>query len=257
VTVTKRDDAFIIDQLSMKNGDRELALYGRFAVVGNQDLTLTIDRLPLGLVTAFLAQPPKVTGLLAAHARVTGSADAPQIAASAKLTKRRLPDKPTPGDCRPGLSRQARDSATGGAPGRCSCAQCQRHAAAQLGLEQRLSSRFCRRFGCPNTKRRLSVAFLNGFSGKSLENIAGEVSLDASARGAVTQPELRGTFQLRDGRVKVVPLGVDINGITVTGGLDSRSVNVRELTAKAKDGEIKGSGSLALKDFDAKGFKLR
>ena len=53
VTVTKRDDAFIVDQLSMKNGDRELALYGRFAVAGNQDLTLTIDRLPLGLVTAF------------------------------------------------------------------------------------------------------------------------------------------------------------------------------------------------------------
>jgi autotransporter translocation and assembly factor TamB len=256
-TVTKRDDAFIIDQLSMKNGDRELALYGRFAVAGNQELTLTVDRLPLGLVTAFLAQPPKVTGLLAVHARVTGSAAAPEIAASAKLTEATLAGQAYAGatadlgyqDKRATLRLAVRQdaahalNANGTLPLNLSWSNGFRADFAD-GLDLRIQS------------AGLSVAFLNAFSGKSLENIAGEVSLDASARGAVKQPELRGTFQLRDGRVKVVPLGVDINGITVTGGLDSRSVNVRELTAKAKDGEIKGSGSLALKDFDANGFKL-
>jgi autotransporter translocation and assembly factor TamB len=257
VTVTKRDDAFTIDQLSIKNGDRELALYGRFAVAGNQDLTLTVDRLPLGLVTAFLAQPPKVTGLLAAHARVTGSAAAPEIAASAKLTETTVAGQAYAGatadlgyqDKRATLRLEVRQdaaralNANGTLPLNLSWSNGFRADFAD-GLDLRIQS------------AGLSVAFLNAFSGKSLENIAGEVSLDARARGAVKQPDLRGTFQLRDGRLKVVPLGVDINGITVTGGVDSRSVNVRELTAKAKDGEIKGSGSIALKDFDANGFKL-
>ena len=257
VTVTKRDDAFIIDQLSMKNGDRELALYGRFAVAGNQDLTLTVDRLPLGMVTAFLAQPPKVTGLLAVQARVTGSAGAPEIAASAKLTEATLAGQAYAG-ATADLGYQGKSATL-----RLAVRQDAAHALNANGtLPLNLSwnngfrADFADGLDLRIQSAGLSVAFLNAFSGKSLENIAGELSLDASARGAVKQPELRGTFQLRDGRVKVVPLGVEINGITVTGGLDSRSVNVRELTAKAKDGQIKGSGSLALKDFDANGFKL-
>jgi translocation and assembly module TamB len=102
----------------------------------------------------------------------------------------------------------------------------------------------------------LSVGFLNAFSGKSVENIAGELSLDVIAHGSMTQPDLRGTFRLRDGKLKVVPLGVDINQISAVGGLDSRALVIRELSARAKDGEIKGSGALALKDYDISGVKL-
>jgi autotransporter translocation and assembly factor TamB len=256
-TVTQRGDAYTIDHLSMKNGEREVALNGSFAFAGKQDLTLTIDRLPLGLVTAFLAQPPKMTGLLAAQARVRGSAAAPEIAASAKLTDTTIVG-------------QAYAGATADLTYK------DKRAAVHLALHQDASHALNANGTLPvnlswNNGFRadvadgldfraqstgLSVAFLNAFSGKSAENIAGELSLDASARGALKQPELRGSFQLRNGKVKVVPLGIEINGIMMTGGLDSRSINVREITAKAKDGEIKGSGSLALRDFDAEGFKL-
>src|SRR5437867_12897098 len=70
----------------MKNVDKELLLKGRFACAGKQDLTLNVDRLPLETVTAFFPQPPKMSGLLAVQARIAGTAAAPEIAASARLT---------------------------------------------------------------------------------------------------------------------------------------------------------------------------
>jgi translocation and assembly module TamB len=102
----------------------------------------------------------------------------------------------------------------------------------------------------------ISLAFLNAFSNKALENIGGEVSLDVVARGSIKRPDVRGTFQLRDGKVKVVPLGVDVVAIAAAASVDSRSLTVREIYARAKDGEIRGSGSLALQGLDISGVKL-
>jgi len=256
-TLTRRGDVLTIDRLSMKSAGREVALAGRFAFAGAQDLSLTIDRLPLGLVAGFLAQQPKATGLIAAEARLTGTAGAPEITGSLKLSDATIAGQPYAGataevgyqnrraSLRLALHQDAAHAlnASGTLPVNLSWNNGFR-ADVSDGLDFRAQS------------AGLSIAFLNAFAGKSAENIAGELSLDATARGALKEPQLRGNFQLRDGRVKVTPLNVDINGITMTGGLDSRSIQVRDLTAKAKDGEIHGSGSLALRDFDANGFRL-
>ena len=256
-TVTRRGEAFTIDQFLLKSGDREVALSGRFDFAGKQDLALTIDRLPLGLVAGFLAQQQKMTGLIGAQARLTGSAAAPEIAGSLKLSDATIAGQPYAGataevgyqnrraSVRLALHQDATHSlnANGTLPVNLSWNDGFR-ADVSDGLDFRAQS------------AGLSIAFLNAFTGKSAENIAGELSLDATARGALKEPQLRGTFQLRDGRVKVTPFNVDINAITMAGALDSRSLQVHELTAKAKDGEIHGSGSLALRDFDANGFKL-
>jgi translocation and assembly module TamB len=102
----------------------------------------------------------------------------------------------------------------------------------------------------------LSLAFLNALAGKEVESINGEFALDVSARGSIKQPDLRGTFRLRDGRLKVVPLNVDIQALAIDGGLDSHNLVIRDISAKAKDGEIRGSGSLALKQLDVSAVKL-
>ena len=256
-TLTRRGEAFVVDQLSMKSGAREISLAGQFGFAGPQALNLTVDRLPLGLVTGFLSPQTKITGLIAAQARLTGSAAAPEITGSLKLSDATVAGQPYAGatadigyqnrraSLRLALQQDATHalSANGTIPVNLSWNDGFRADVAD-GLDFRAQS------------AGLSIAFLNAFSGTSAENIAGELSLDASARGALKQPELRGSFQLRDGRVKVPPLGVDINGVTVTGALDSRGIRVRELVAKAKDGEIRGSGTLALHDFDASGFRL-
>ena len=256
-TVTKRNDEFSIEQLSIKNGDKELSLNGNFAFAGKQDLTLNVDRLPLETVTAFFPQPPKMSGLLAVQARIAGTAAAPEIAASARLTDSMIAGQTYAGanadvnykDKRASLRLAVQQdtahtlNGSGTVPLNLSWSSGWRAEFAD-GMELRVQS--------PG----LSVGFLNAFSGKSIENITGELSLDVLARGSMKQPDLRGTFRLRDGKLKAVPLGVDINQIVAAGSLDSRSLIVRELSAKAKDGEIKGSGSLALKDNDISGVKL-
>jgi autotransporter translocation and assembly factor TamB len=257
-TVTKRGDAFSIEQFSMKNGAKELSLNGRFAFAGQQDLTLNVDRLPIETLTAFFPQQTKMSGLLGVQARIAGTAAAPEISAAARLSEPMIEGQAYQGasadlDYK---SKQAslrlavqQDSThalngSGTIPINLSWHNGFRAEAAD-GMDLRVQS------------SGVSLRFLNAFSGKSVEKIAGEVSLDVRARGSVKQPDLRGMFRLSDGNARIVPLGVDINAIAAAGSLDSRSVTVREISARAKDGEIKGSGSLALKsDYDIGGFKL-
>jgi len=256
-TVSKRDDALSIAQLALKNGERELSLNGSFAFAGKQDLSLSVDRLPVETVTGFMSQPPKMTGLLAAQARIVGTAAAPEVTASVRLSNATIAGQAYAGasaeanykDKRASLRLAVQQDSShvlngsGAVPLDLSWHNGWRAELAN-GMELRAQS------------AGLSLAFVNAFSGKAVENIGGEVSLDLLARGTVKQPDLRGTFGLRDGKLKVVPLGVDINEVSLAGNLDSRTVTVRELVVKAKDGEIRGSGSLALKDYDVNAVKL-
>jgi autotransporter translocation and assembly factor TamB len=257
-TVTKRGDVFSIEQFSMKNGDRELSLNGRFALAGKQDITLNVDRLPLETLMAFFPQQTKASGLLGVQARITGTAAAPEISASARLSN-------------PTIEGQAYQGASADVNYK------NRQASVRLAVQQDsthtlngsgtvpIDLSWHNGFRADSAdgmdlrvqSQGVSLGFLNAFSGKSVEKIAGEISLDVHARGSMKQPDVRGTFRLSDGNARLVPLGVDISAIAVSGSLDSRSVTVREISAKAKDGEIKGSGSLALKsDYDIGAFKL-
>jgi autotransporter translocation and assembly factor TamB len=256
-TVSNRDGAFVVEQLSLRNGDRELSLNGRLGFSGAQDLALTVDRFPLETVAAFLQQQPNISGLIAAQARITGTAASPEMTVSAKLIDSAIAGQPYAGasadvgykdkraSVRLVVQQDATHSlnATGTLP-------------VSLSWHDGWRADFADGADFTVQSAGISLGFLNAFSGKSVENIAGEVSLDARARGSIKQPDLRGTFRVREGKLKVVPLGVEINAIAARGSLDSRSLTVRELTARAKDGEIRGSGSLALKDFAVGAFQL-
>src|SRR5262245_6698275 len=187
-TLSKRRDDFSIEQFSMKNGDRELAVNGRIGLSGNQDVNLKIDRLPLETLMAFSSWQgqPKMSGLLAAEARISGNAAAPEIAASARLTHARIAEQAYSGanaevnysEKRANLRFTVQQDAThaligaGMTPLDLSWSNGWRAEFAD-GMELHVQS--------PG----LSVAFLNAFGGKSVENINGEVSLDVLARGSV------------------------------------------------------------------------
>jgi len=256
-TVTKRGDGFFIEQLSLRSGERALLLNGRFGFTGPQDLTLAIDRFSLATLTAFLPEKPEMTGVLAVQARVTGTAAAPEISALARLS-----DASIAGQTYAGASADLnyKDKL---ASLRVSVQQDATHAltgAGTLPLNLSWHDGWRADLG-DNMEFRvrsagISLAFLNAFTGESVENIGGEVGLDVLARGSIKQPKIQGVFQLRDGKVKIVPLGVDITAITAAGSLDSRNLIVREVYARAEDGEIRGSGSLPLREFDIGAVKL-
>ena len=257
-TVTKRGDAFSIEQFSMKNGDRELSLNGHFAFAGRQDVTLNVDRLPLETLAGFFPQQPKISGLLALQARIAGTATAPEISASAQLSDPMIEGHAYQG-ASADLSYKSKQASLRLAVQQDSTHTLNGSGTVPLNLSWQNEFRADPRDGMDLRLQSsgVSLGFLNAFSGKSVEKIAGEVSLDVRARGSIKQPDVRGTFRLHDGKLKVVPLGLDITTIAAGGTLDSRSVTLREVSARAKDGEIKGSGSLALKsDYDIGGFKL-
>ncbi|MGN6735983.1 MAG: translocation/assembly module TamB domain-containing protein [Candidatus Binatia bacterium] len=256
-TVIKRDDSISIDQFALRNGDRELSVGGHLAFNGGQDLSLTLERLPVETLTALLAEPPKMSGLLALRARVTGTAAAPELSASARLSNATIAGQPYDG-ADADLVYKAKQASvrlivrqnsthtlngTGSVP-------------LNLSWQNGWRAEFGEGFEARAQSAGLSMAFLNAFVGKTAENISGDLSLDVSARGSLNAPNLRGTFHLRDGKVKVIPTNVNINQVAIAGSLDSNTIRIVELVAKAQDGEIRGNGALPLKDYQEGTIKL-
>jgi autotransporter translocation and assembly factor TamB len=255
--LTKRDGNFFVEKLSLKNGDKEVSLDGRVGLSGSQDLRLNVDRMPLETLSAFMAQPPKISGIIAGTARISGTAAAPEIISSLKLSDPTIAGQAYAGATaevqyrdkkavlRAVIQQDAAHSLNANGTVPLVLSWHDKFRAETLdGMDVRVQS------------AGVSIGFLNAFSGKAVENIAGEMELNLAARGSLKQPDLRGNFRLRDGRLKIVSLNVDVNTLAMSGGLDSRNLVIREISAKAKDGEIRGAGSLSLKQYEVSGVKL-
>ena len=256
-TVSKKNQDFFVEQLSLRNSDRQVALEGRLSLSGAQDLQLTVDRLPLQTISTFMSQPPKMSGVINMTARISGTAAAPEINSSLKLN-----DPTIAGQAYAGAVAEIHYKERAAAV-RMTVQQDTTHSLTANGTlpyvlswHEKFRAEPAEGMDIRVQSDGLSVAFLNAFAGKAVGNIGGDIALDVRARGSIKQPDLRGTFRLRDGSLKVVPLNVDVNALTISGGLDSGQLIVRDISAKAKDGEIRGSGSLALKQFDVSAVKL-
>ena len=256
-TLSKKDQSFLIEQVALRNADREVSLEGRLSLSGSQDLRLNVDRLPLESLSAFMSQPPKMSGVIGMTARIGGTAAAPEIASTLKLSDPIIAGQPYAGALAE-VRYKERNAAL-----RMTIQQDAAHTLTANGTVPFILSWHEKFRAEPGEgmdirvqSAGLSIAFLNAFTDKAVENIAGEFALDVAARGSIKKPDLRGTFALRDGRLKVVPLNVDVNSLTISGALDSRNLIIRDISARAKDGEIRGSGSLALKEFDISSVKL-
>ena len=256
-TIMIRGDNFDIDGLLLRNRVQRVAINGRFATSGKQDLAVTVEGFPISTVSALLPKPLPMTGTLAVRAQVTGTAADPEINASANLT-----DSSIGGQSYGGIIgdiayrsrtadikltvRQNADhvlTANGTIPLILRWSpQWQAEATGDMNLRVQSSG--------------LSIAFLNAFSGDAAQSIAGIIALDVTAQGPVTKPILRGTFQLRDGGVALKPLGVQVAAINADGKFDGQTVSLRQISARAKDGRLNGSGILSLKDYSPEDFKI-
>jgi translocation and assembly module TamB len=256
-TLTQRGEGFLIDELALRNGKQGLSLRGRFGFSGQQDLKLNAEGIPLKAVSEFLPQQPKMTGLVGLSAQIGGTAAAPEIVAAVRLRDTTVAGQAYAGanadvnykDKQVSLRLAVQQDATHALNGSGTLP-------IDLSWNNGVRAELAGDVNFRAQSTGISLGFLNAFSGKSVTNISGEVSLDLLMRGPVKQPDLRGQFRLRGGRARLVPLGVEMTEIALTGSLTSKVVTIGEFTAKAKDGEIHGSGSLALKDFEIGGFKV-
>ena len=222
-TVIKRSEFISIDQFALRNGDREVSVSGSFALSGKQDLSINLDRLPVETLTALLADPPKMSGVLALRARVTGTAAAPELTASARLSNSTVAGQSYDGadadmsykDKQASVRLVVRQDSTHTLTG-----------TGNIPLNLSWQNGWQAEFGDGLNVRAqsggLSIAFLNGFTGKTADNISGELSLDISARGSLNAPNLRGTFHLRDGKVRVISTNVNIDQVAMIFSLPAR-----------------------------------
>jgi translocation and assembly module TamB len=61
---------------------------------------------------------------------------------------------------------------------------------------------------------------------------------------------------LRGGRVKVIPLGVNIGDIAAAGIVESRKIDIQTMSARALDGQLNGKGSLTLDHYRLSNINL-
>ena len=256
-TITQRGAAIDIDRLVLRNGAQEVSLNGHWANTGSQNLVATVDGFPVAGLAAFMDKPLPITGVLAVRAHVSGSASAPQIAASVNLRNATFANQ-----------------SYGGAVAEITYRE--RTAHVQLTIRQDADHTLTANGNLPLVlswspswraepagdmsvqvqSAGLSLAFVNAFAGDATQNINGTAALNVLVRGPIKNPVPRGTFALSNGTMTVKPLGVQLSAITMNGQLNAQTVSIQQISARAKDGTITGSGTVALKDYQAENFKV-
>jgi len=256
-TLAKRGDSLIVQKLTLRNREREASLDGYLTLSGQQALNLIVDKFPLEGLAAFLPKQPAMTGLLALQAKVGGTAAAPEITGTINLT-----DSKIGGESYAGLvanlsyrERQANLNLT--------VRQDTAHTLTATGkLPLLLSwhegwrSEITGNMDVRVKSAGLSLAFLNAYMAKTVSDLSGEISLDLIAHGRPAEPSLSGSFQLNGGKLNALPLNVQINSIAAKGSFDTRMIRIQNLSARANDGTLSGSGLVTLKNYQIDKLKL-
>lgn len=94
----------------------------------------------------------------------------------------------------------------------------------------------------------LELAPFQVFAGEAVEDLRGLVAADVDVRGPLDKVEPTGALRLRDGRVKVVPLGVTIQSITLDTRFAADRIEIAGLRAEAGRGRFDLGGEVALRD---------
>jgi translocation and assembly module TamB len=206
---------------------------------------------------AFFPEAPDITGILSAQVQLGGSAVAPQVVAALNLENSKIAGFSYAGLVASGNYRDQK------AEVKATVQQDQLHTlSATATLPMTLSwNNGWRAEAGSNIDARiqssgLSLAFLNAFSGKAIQGIAGEVEVDLQVRGSLNQPVASGVLRVRDGKLTPTALGIEVSSITAEGLLEPRGIRISQISARANKGELNGSGFIALQKFVPQGIDL-
>jgi hypothetical protein len=94
----------------------------------------------------------------------------------------------------------------------------------------------------------IRLAPFGGVAPKILRNAAGMFQADLELTGPPLHPAVNGTLAITGGGGDVVPIGVTVSDFELRLLASPTSIEIAELSAKAGDGTLSGSGSIALHD---------
>lgn len=249
-SIVQEKSGIAVERLLMVLRDQRILVDGRVALAGEQNLRVQIDRFALATLQPWLPQKPEMKGMLSMQTQIDGTAVAPRIESTVNLAALRIAGQDYAGlSASLGYAKQQASlaltfqqdathtlNAAGSLP--LSVSWAAGGQAQVLGnLDLQVSS------------AGVNLAFLNAFTGQAVQGVAGKLSLDIALQGPVTGPLPRGTFQLREGKATIDPLGVEIAAVAVQGQVDPGQVRIDLLSARAKEGQLTGSGAIVLRDY--------
>jgi translocation and assembly module TamB len=94
----------------------------------------------------------------------------------------------------------------------------------------------------------IRLAPFSGVAPKTLRNAAGLLQADLELTGPPLHPAINGTIAVAGGGGDVVPIGITVTDFEMRLLASPTSIEIAELSAKAADGALRGSGAIALHD---------
>jgi translocation and assembly module TamB len=246
---TKDEQHLAVERFALANGARHLTLDASIAPAGAQKVALHARAIDLAVLRPLLPQTQQIAGDLSAAIMIGGTSTAPSIEANLgvnglMMNSQRLGDVNATADYRPStavldatlhqdLNHQLRLSG-------------------DIPVILNWSHGFAATIGNNQTMRVYSAGIrltpFGGVAPKTLRNAAGLLQADLELTGSPLHPAINGAIAITGGAGKVVPIGVTVTDFEMRLLASPTSIEIAELSAKAGDGTLSGSGSMALHD---------
>src|SRR5713226_3429942 len=246
---TRDQHHMTIERFAFANGVRYLTLDASFAPAAAQNVALRARAIDLAVLRPLMPQGQQIAGDLSAEILIIGTSTAPLIEANLSvnglvMNSQRLGDLNARTNYRPSTAALE-----------VTLHQDQNH---QLSLNGDIpvSLNWAHGFAATignNQKIRvysagIQLAPFGGIAPKTLRNAAGLLQADLELTGPPLHPAINGTIAIAGGGVDIVPIGVTVADFEMRLRASPASIEIAELAAKAGNGALSGSDTIALHD---------
>jgi autotransporter translocation and assembly factor TamB len=246
---TKDQHHIAVERFELANGVRHLTLDASIVPAGAQNVALNARAIDLAVLRPLMPQGQQIAGDLSAEIMISGTSTAPLIEANLRvngvvMNSQRLGDLNATANYRP--STAALDVALH---------QDQNHQirlSGDIPVGLNWAHGFAATIG-NNQKIRvysagIRLAPFGGVAPRTLRNAAGLLQANLELTGPPLHPAINGIIAIAGGGGDFVPIGVTVTDFEMRLLASPTSIEIAELSAKAGDGTLSGSGSIALHD---------
>jgi autotransporter translocation and assembly factor TamB len=246
----KKDGNHIaVEHFALINGARRIALDASIVPARAQNLTLHARAIDLAVLRLLMPRGQQIAGALSTDIMISGTSNAPLIQANLRvngltMNSQRLGDLNATADYKPSnavldVTLHQDDSHQLRLSGDVPVSLGWTHGfAATIGNNQKIRV----------YSAGIRLAPFASVAPHTLRNAAGLLHTDLTLTGPPLHPVINGTIAITEGGGDVVPTGVTVSDIELRLIASPTSIAIAELSAKAGDGTLSGSGSIALND---------
>jgi autotransporter translocation and assembly factor TamB len=239
-----------VEKFALANGVRQLSLDASIEAGGGQNIAVQARAIDLPLLHPLMPPGQQVAGELSTDITVRGTSAAPSIQANLEINhlamnSQKIGDLNATVNYKP--SAIALNATLAQEPNR------QLSLTGEVPVHLNWTHGFAATIGNNENLRLytdgISLAPLAGFASRTFKDAGGVLHTDLDLTGPPFHPAINGSLGITGGRGKIVPLGVTISDIEIGLRASPTSIMIVQLSAKAADGTLSGSGAVALNNY--------